>query len=76
MIKKVNKNLENYLQSSGKILNISKNEIKATLKTRKNVVLTFILMVAAFAFAQIVSYGTLRYTGASIYEFTELGKFL
>lgn len=76
MIEKVNKNLEKYLESSGKILDIGKKEIKVTLKSRKNIVVAFVLMVLAFAFAQVASYGTLRYAGASIYDFLEFGKFL
>lgn len=71
-----NNNLQNYLESSGKILNIGKNEIKATLKSRKNIVVAFGLMAFAFVFAQVASYGTLRYAGASIYDFLEFGKFL
>jgi hypothetical protein len=75
-VKEMNKNLKNYLESSGQILDIGKNEIKAALQSRKHIVVAIVILALTSIFAQAASYGTLRYAGASIYDFLEFGKFL
>jgi len=72
-----NKNLESKLFKIGEMMDLGKDEIKFTLKSRKNVIVTALLV--AFAFVIVGSgwaYGVLRYGGSGIQDFIELGKFL
>jgi len=74
----MNKNvkLEAMLSETGKMLNIGKDEIKYVLKGRKNVVAAVVIFAFAFFLIDGLTYGTLRYAGASINDFIQMGKFL
>jgi len=72
-----NKNFESQLLKIGEMMELGKDEIKHTLKSRKNFIITALLV--AFAFIVVGSgwaYGVLRYGGSSIHDFIELGRFL
>ena len=71
-----NVNLENMLSEAGQMLNIGKEEVKNTLKSRKNIAIAFVLFVLGLFLVQGITYGTFRYAGASINDFIQMGKFL
>ena len=71
-----NVNLENMLSEAGQMLNIGKEEVKNTLKSRKNIAIAFVLFALGLFLVQGLTYGTLRYAGASINDFIQMGKFL
>jgi len=73
---KTNIKLESMLCEAGQILDIGKNEIKNAVMSRKNIIVVGLMAFFAFVLVHNVTYGTLRYTGASIHDFIQLGKFL
>ena len=73
---KKNTKLENLLCETGQMLDLGKNEIKYAVLSRKNIFVVGLMAVFAFVLVHNVTYGTLRYTGASIHDFIQLGKFL
>ena len=73
---KKNPKLENMICEAGQLLGIEKTEVKHALMSRKNIIIAGAITVFAFIVVQSITYGTLRYTGASINDFIQLGKFL
>jgi len=73
---KTNTKLENMLFEAGQILDIGKNEIKNAVMSRKNIVVVGLMAFFAFVLVHDVTYGTLRYAGVSIHDFSHLGRFL
>lgn len=71
-----NAKLETKIYEMGQLINLGKDEIKYTLKSRKNIVVVGILTFFAFILVQNVTMGPHRYIGASINDFIQLSKFL
>jgi hypothetical protein len=73
---KKNKKIQALLTEAGNLMEIGKNEITATVHTRKNIITATILALFAFILIGNITYGPLRYTGVSIHDFIKLWKFL
>jgi hypothetical protein len=73
---KKSQTLQASIYEMGQLLNLQKDQVKSTLKSRKNIVIASILALIASLVVEHIIWGTLRYTGACINDIVQMGKYL